>query len=79
MLQLYTVHRFDVGLGTAHEPCAAAGCVSYAAHKAVAGRPGGSYATTWRRLRGQPGGAFEHWLDKPAALEQFCVSGSDGK
>ena len=79
MLQLHTMHRCDAGLGTAHERRTAAGCVSYAAHKAVAGRPGGSYAITWRRLRGQRGGAFEHWLDKPAALEQFCVSGSDGE
>jgi hypothetical protein len=73
------MHRCSTGLGTRQEACGAAGCLSYAAHKAAAGHPSGSYASTWRRLRRQPGGAFEHWLDKPAALEQFCVGSCDGE
>lgn len=73
------MHKCSTGLDTAHAACGAAGCLSYAAHKAAAGRPSGSYASTWRRLRRQPGGAFQHWLDKPATLEQFCVGRCDGE
>jgi hypothetical protein len=76
--QLLTMHRCGAGLGMKHGAGEAACRFSYAAHKAVAGHPSGGYVSAWRRLREQLGGAFEHWIDKPAALEQFCVGSCDG-
>lgn len=48
---------------------AAAGGMMYGELKAAAG--GGAYAAAWRRMRAEGGGAFEHWIAKPPALEQF--------
>ncbi len=53
----------------AEELAAVAGRMAYGELKAAAG--GGAYAGAWRRLRGEAGGRFERWIDKPPRLERF--------